>query len=71
MQRALSFDQESVRKILKGAWHSLLVTVGLLVLNTLLELANQVHIQDPAISAIFTYAAQNLYNIGRQFLKGV
>ena len=71
MQIAYSFDRETVRRIIKGIFHSILSTSLLVVLNGLLAIAGQVHITDPTIAAIFMIVCQNLYNSAKEYISGI
>lgn len=71
MQQKFTFDRETTVKIMRGFLHSAVVTVIMLLLDSLFQITQTVKISDPLIAATFSYVSQNLYNIGKEYVSGV
>ena len=70
-QTAFSFDSVTARKIWKGAYHSLIVTLLLGALETASQLAGTVHFVDPVMTMVYAYAIQNIYNVLKEYVSGI
>ena len=71
MQKAFNFDKETVRKILRGAWHSALVGVLIISVDTVFQVLGTVTISDPMMAAVYSMVCANLYNVAKEYVKGV
>lgn len=71
MQIAFSFDKETLRKIIKGFIHSLIVATLLVVLDFFAKLAGLVHFSDPFISSAYAMVSANIYNIAKEYISGI
>ena len=69
-QVAYSFDSETVRKIIKGFGHSVMVTVLFMALDTIMQLLGLVHFNDPMLAGLFALVSQNAYNVVREYIAG-
>lgn len=70
MQTSYSFDSQTMYNIAKGALHYLAVSVLLVVIDTLFQVAGQVHFTDPVVAAGFMFVIGNAYNVAKEWAKG-
>lgn len=70
MQKAYEFDKESVKKILRGALHAMVVASMLALLDFTLQVVGAIESNNILTIACQAWFAQTGYQIIRQYIKG-